>query len=185
MLRCRRLFAEQPIWKQFFTGERQVDLDYFRCFKDQSDPVRLLLTLKVPIPQESSSSEFTDMPDRALLKGMTLINYLSFHAKRFTKDTIVVEKFWKAAKLRLEGGQMSWTPQNVSLMSEFLVKHQNFALEQLKQSTLSEVFQQAGSLELRLPYLANAVLGATVMPSFYSKLYNSLVAKFNETKGRK
>lgn len=159
-------------------------LDYMRCFKDQSDPVRLMLTLKVGDKQESASEEFKDMTDSPMLKGLTLLNYLNFHSKRYAKDTVVIEQFWAAAKTRLESGQVVWSPLNISLMSEFLMKHQTFALEQLKQNTLAAVFQCALSQELRLPYLAQAVLGASAMPSYYPKLYDALVAKFNTTKGK-
>jgi len=183
MLRTRRLL-EEPLWKKFFRGDRMTDLDYMRCFKDQSDPTRLLLTLKVGPKQESASEEFKDMGDSSMLKGLTLLNYLNFHSKRFAKDTVAIEQFWAAAKVRMQSGQVEWSPLNISLMSEFLTKHQTFALEQLKQSTLAEVFQRALAQDLRLPYLAQAVLGASSMPSYYPKLYDALVAKFNTTKGK-
>lgn len=183
MLRTRRLLTE-PLWKQFFQGERTTELDYMRCFKDQSDPVRLRLTLKVRDMQESAASEFKDMGDSPMLKGLTLLNYLNFHSKRFAKDTVVIEQFWEAAKTRMEEGQIVWSPLNISLMCEFLDKHQTFALEHLRQNTLAEVFQRALSQDMRLPYLAQAVLGATSMPSYYPKLYDMLVSKFNSTKGR-
>ncbi len=183
MLRTRRLLAE-PLWKQFFTGERSTELDYMRCFKDQSDPVRLRLTLKVSDMQDSAATDFKDMGDSPMLKGLTLLNYLNFHSQRFAKDTVVIEQFWEAAKSRIEAGQIVWSPLNISLMCEFLDKHQTFALEHLKQNTLAEVFQHALSQDMRLPYLAQAVIGATSMPSYYPKLYDALVAKFNTTKGK-
>ena len=177
MLRSYRLLASEPLWKNLFITERPAELDFTRCFKDQSDPFRSLLTLK-----EAASTEFQSMTDGHVLKTLSVLGQLQHHASRLRRELKLVEMFWTHAKGRLDAGQINWTPTNISYMCEFIINSPTLAISRLPPASLHPVYSAAmHSSSLRLAHLAYVVSSCFHYPGFYSQAHTRLVERFNAT----
>lgn len=177
MLRSYRLLASEPQWKHLFVVERPAELDFTRCFKDQSDPFRSLLTLK-----EAASTEFQSMTDSHMLKTLSVLGYLQYHAMRLRKEIKLIDVFWTHAKGRLDAGQINWTPNNISSLCEFITNSPAIATSHLPPASLHPVYSAAmHSSALRLAHLAYVVSSCFHYPGFYSQAHLRLVERFNAT----
>lgn len=177
MLRSIRLLASEPIWKRLFVAERPAELDFTRCFKDQSEPIRSILTLK-----EAAATEFQLMTDGHVLKTLSVLGYLQHHVVRLHKEVKLIDMFWEHAKGRLNAGHIDWSPINISYMCEFITNSPTFATNRLAPASLNPIYSAAlQSSTLRLAHLAYVVSSCFHYPGFYPQAHIRLVERFNKT----
>lgn len=175
MLRSLRLLSSEPLWKRLFIVERPAELDYTRCFKDLSDPLRALLTLK-----EAAAGEFRSMTDLHMLKTLSVLGYLHYHSRRIKKEMQQIDLFWAFAKKRLEAGEINWTPSNISFLCEFITNSPAYATSRLQPSLLPLIYSTAFQSPMRLSQFSYVVTSAFHYPSFYSSAYSDLLTRVNQ-----